>query len=160
MVDYNTWSAVQISFNIPQIVELIWKLSLAVGVGLLIGRERKKRDKSGGSRTMSLICLSATILAVLSMELHQKYSFDFVRLIAYFLPAIGFMGAGLIQKNKDVIDGLTTSATLLTLLPVGFLIGLGYYIYAYIVAFFIWIILESKYVRRKHGKKRIRKANS
>ena len=161
MIDYNTWNIVQVNYNIPQIIEPVWKLSLAIGIGLIIGKERKRHARAGGSRTMALISLCSSFLAILSTEIHKVYPFDFVRLMAYLLPAIGFIGMGVISKTKNNVDGLTTSATLLILLPIGFAIGLGYYIYGSITAFFTWLILESKYsLRRKRGKKRNRKANS
>ncbi|MHA1739470.1 MAG: MgtC/SapB family protein [Candidatus Heimdallarchaeota archaeon] len=125
---------------------VLWKSIVAIVCGWLIGSERKKRDKeAGGSRTMALLCLGATFLAILSLELNTKYDFDFVRMLAYMLPAVGFIGAGVIQKNKDTIDGLTTSSTLLLVLPIGFAIGLNYYSHAIIVTILTWIVLESKY---------------
>lgn len=139
-------------FNLYLIIELVWKLILSIIIGYLLGRERKKHDKSAGSRTMSLICLCATFLAILSLKIHEQYSFDFVRLMSYLLPAIGFIGMGTITKTKNNVDGLTTSATLLVLLPIGFAIGLGYCLYAIITSFLTWLILESKYLRRKNDK--------
>lgn len=122
-------------------------------IGWILGKERKKHDKAGGSRTMAIVCLGATLLAILSIELISIYSFDFVRFMAYLLPAVGFIGMGVIHKTKSSIDGLTTSATLLVLLPIGFTIGLGYFKYGIFTAILTWLILESKYLklRRKHG---------
>ena len=125
------------------------RLILAIIVGYCLGWERKKHDKSGGSRTMALICFTACFLAVLSKELYPYYSFDFVRLMAYLLPALGFLGMGIIHKTNKNVDGLTTSATLLALLPIGFALGLGYFFYSIIGSILIWVILESKYWRLK-----------
>ena len=124
-------------------------LILSALIGYLLGHERKKHDKSGGSRTMALICLGACFLAVLSLELEKIYGFDFVRLMSYDLAAIGFLGMGIITHTKNGIDGLTTSATLLVLLPIGFAIGLHYYWYGIITSLLTWLILESKYWRLK-----------
>ena len=46
--------------------ETIWKMFLAVIVGGLIGAEREYRSKSAGFRTLTLICLGATLFTVLS----------------------------------------------------------------------------------------------
>jgi len=144
---------------IPIIYETILVLaqaSLAIVVGWVIGAERKYRDKdAGGSRTLALLCLGATFLTLISLELNTKYNFDFVRLMAYLLPAVGFIGAGVINKNKDTVDGLTTSSTLLLIIPIGFAIGLGYYAHVIIVTGLTWVVLESKYwtLRRKRCRK-------
>ena len=97
---------------------------------------------------MALICLSSCFLAILSIDLTTRYKFDFVRLMSYALPAIGFIGMGVIKDTKRGVDGLTTAATLLVLLPIGFAIGLNYYFYAIITTFIVYIILESKYYKR------------
>lgn len=129
----------------------MFRLILATIIGWIIGRERKVHSGSGGgSRTMALICLSACFLAILSQEmLTSGYSFDFSRLFAYLLPAIGFIGMSIVNRRDDKIDGLTTSATLLVLLPIGFTIGLGYYFYGIITSIIVYFILESKYILHK-----------
>lgn len=127
----------------------MFRLILAIIIGYILGWERKKHDKAGGSRTMALICFSACFLAILSQELYSYYQFDFVRLISYLLPALGFLGMGIIHKTKKSVDGLTTSATLLALLPIGYAIGLSYFYYGIIGAGLIWLILESKYWKLK-----------
>ena len=126
----------------------MFRLILSIIIGYCLGLERKKHDKSGGSRTMALISFTACFLAVLSKELYPHYTFDFVRLMSYLLPALGFLGMGIIHKTTKSVDGLTTSATLLALLPIGFALGLGYFFYGITGSFFIWVILESKYWRK------------
>ena len=130
-------------------IEIIVKFLLSVLIGLLIGRERKRHDKAGGGRTMSLVCLSATMMTSLSLQLASQYVFDFVRLMAYGIAGIGFLGSGIIVHTKHQTEGLTTASTLLALLLVGFCIGLGYYFMAISASLFILVLLESKYLRRK-----------
>lgn len=127
------------------------RLLLATAIGWVIGRERKIHAGSGGgSRTMALICLSSCFLAVFSKELLLSgYTFDFSRLMAYLLPAIGFLGMSIVNRHDEKIDGLTTSATLLVLLPIGFAIGIGYYFYGIITSIIVYFILESKYILHK-----------
>jgi len=131
----------------------MFRLILSAIIGYIMGHERKKHDKSGGSRTMALISLTATFLSILSHELYNAYSFDFVRLMSYLLPAVGFIGMGIIHRTKNSVDGLTTSATLLMLLPIGFAIGLSYYFYAIIASIITYLILESKYYNTKRRNK-------
>ena len=124
---------------------IIAKLCLAAIIGLVIGRERKRNDKPIGARTFAIICLSSCLLAIISLELSNRgYIFDFVRLISYSLPAIGFLGMGLIHKTSEGVEGLTTASTLFILLPIGFSIGFGLFLYGIISSILLYLLLESK----------------
>jgi len=129
----------------------MFRLILSATIGAVIGKERKKHDKSGGgSRTMAIICMASCFIAVLSIEMSKcGYKFDFVRLMSYLLPAIGFIGMAMVNKTKTGVDGLTTASTLLVLLPIGFAIGLGYFFYGIITGLIVYIILESKYWKKQ-----------
>ena len=121
------------------------KLALSVSFGFLIGKERKKHDKSVGCRTLSILCMSACLVAILTLKLEATYNIDFMRMMAYMIAGISFMGRGAIVKKDGDVDGLTTSATLLISVVMGFFIGLGYYAMAGISTVFIYCVLESKY---------------
>lgn len=128
---------------------MLTKLLVSVLIGLSIGRERKKHEKSGGSRTMAIMCLSACVLAVMSQELVKIYDFDFARLMQGALQGISFIGMGLIWKNKDGVEGLTTASTLFGVVILGFLIGLDFWLLGISTAVLILLILESKYWKIK-----------
>jgi len=125
---------------------ILWKIILSIIVGTVIGKERKKKKKPGGSRTFGLVCMGSTLLAILSLKLLEfGYNFDFVRLMSYGMVSIGFLGSGIIIQNKNKVEGLTTASTLWTTVPLGFCIGLGFYALAIICMIFIYLTLESKY---------------
>ena len=136
-------------------IVIIIKLLLATLVGLLIGRERKKHDKSIGGRTVALICLGATLMGILNLKLMELSGLselsriNIARIPAYTLVAIGFMGRGIITKTKLGVDGLTSSAILFSIVPVGVCIGMGFYEIAITTSILIFVILEMKYLRRK-----------
>lgn len=128
------------------------KLLLAAIIGFVIGRERKRNAKPGGSRTFSLVALGSTLIAILSLELFQVpiinesiVRYDLARLMSYGIAGIGFLGAGVISRNRNHVEGLTTAATLWTIVPVGFCIGLGYFEIAVTASIIIYFILDSKY---------------
>jgi putative Mg2+ transporter-C (MgtC) family protein len=128
------------------------RLLIATVCGWALGRERKKNEKNCGSRTLALVCLTACFLALFSVKIETVYRFDFVRLISYFLPAVGFLGISIISKTKNGIEGLTTSATLLAVLPIGFSIGVGLYFYGIFATILVYCILESKHWCKKGDK--------
>ena len=137
---------------LQDILVFISKVCFASGIGAWLGRERGQYKEYIGARTFSIICLSACLLAILSLELQTKYSFDFVRLLSYGISSIGFLGAGLIWKQDNHIEGLTTASSLFVLMPLGYLIGLAYYLESFIVFILVYIILEFKDKENYHEK--------
>ena len=124
---------------------ILLKIVISILCGYLIGKERKRHDKSAGSRTMSLICLGACVVSIMSLKISINHSCNFMRLMAYTIAGISFIGNGVIIKKRNNVDGLTTSATLLVSVILGFCIGLGYYFLSLVSITSIYLILESKY---------------
>lgn len=120
------------------------RLIIATICGYLIGLERKKHDKSGGSRTMALMCLSACVVAIISLELTSNNT-DVLRFMAGTVQGISFIGMGLIWQNKGDVEGLTTASILFSTVLIGFLIGLSFWFYAIIVTILVYILGELKY---------------
>jgi len=128
---------------------IIAKLLIASMFGFLIGRERKKNDKPGGSRTFALVCLGSALIALISLELlklprPEGVIINFTRLISYTIISMGFLGSGIIVHNKGNIEGLTTAGSLFSLVPIGICIGLGYYFLGITAGIITYIILEMK----------------
>ena len=121
------------------------RIIIATICGYLIGLERKKHDKSGGCRTMALMCLSSCIVAIISTELVKIYSCDILRLMQGCLQGVGFIGAGIVWHYKGATEGLTTASILFTVILIGFLIGLNFWYYAVITTVLFYILGELKY---------------
>lgn len=134
------------NIDIAHIIPII-KILLSTCIGYVIGRERKSHEKTGGSRTLALVMLGSTLLSILSLELIQTFNFDFVRLMSYGVAGIGFLGSGIIMKNKNNIEGLTTASTLFVMMPLGFLVGLGFYSLALVTSIIVYFLLEIKYTK-------------
>ena len=96
----------------------------------LIGIERQVRQKSAGYRTHVLVGLGSCAFTLVS-----AYGFAFVmepgavldpsRIAAQIVSGIGFLGAGVIFKGRDVVRGLTTAATIWVSAAVGMACGAG-----------------------------------
>lgn len=130
---------------------MIFKLLFATIIGWFIGRERKNNDKVGGSRTFAIVCLGATLVAILTQKLaggldnSDQIVLNYTRMMSYTIASMGFIGSGLIRKENGEVEGLTTASTLFVLIPVGFAIGFGYYITALLCGGLLYWILEYKY---------------
>lgn len=138
------------------------KIGLSLFLSGLIGSERERNDKPAGLRTIMLLCLGATLITLFALEFAKTsgLNFDGIRVMAYYLVAIGFVGSGIIGRDKKKkLEGITTASILLPVSAIGFLCGIGSYYLAVISALCIYGILMLKYVRIKiekitNGKKK------
>jgi putative Mg2+ transporter-C (MgtC) family protein len=108
----------------PSVEVILFRLLLVVLVGGLIGAERELRSKSAGFRTMILICLGSFLFTTFSIYI-TKDSPD--RIASNIVTGIGFLGAGVIFKSDNRINGITTAATIWANAALGMGIAGGYY---------------------------------
>src|SRR4029077_8681383 len=86
-------------------------------LGTLIGAERQYRQRSAGLRTNVLVSVGAA--AFVDLAYHLTGADGSVRVIAYVVSGIGFLGAGAIMKEGMNVRGLNTAATLWASAAVG-----------------------------------------
>ena len=104
--------------------DIILKLIFSVIIGGLIGAEREYRSKSAGFRTLTMICIGATLFTVFSELIGAKNSPD--RIASNVVVGIGFVGAGVIFKGDNRVNGITTAAMIWVTAALGMAIGAGY----------------------------------
>ncbi len=78
--------------------------------GTLIGAERQYRQRTAGLRTNTLVALGSAAFVDLGQRLGGDV--ESIRIIAYVVSGIGFLGAGVIMKEGMNVRGLNTAATL------------------------------------------------
>ena len=119
--------------------------------GAVLGWERKHRYQVVGMRTLVLISVSSTLLAILSYSLTEiqtgkgYYGGDPTRIIAGVVSGIGFLGGGAIVHQGLNIRGLTSAAVVWTAAAIGLALGAGLYeqsLLVLAVAIFLLIVLE------------------
>jgi putative Mg2+ transporter-C (MgtC) family protein len=102
------------------------KVLIATLCGLIIGWERERKNKVAGIRTIILICVGSSIFTIASILASQYYDLaDPTRIISNIVTGIGFLGAGVIMRDKDKIIGLTTAAFIWAIAAIGILCGMG-----------------------------------
>jgi len=116
---------------------LLLRILMVIIVGGLIGAEREFRSKSAGFRTMILICLGSFLFTTFSIHISGATS---DRIASNIVTGIGFLGAGVIFKSDNRINGITTAATIWAVAALGMGIADGAY---YIVAICTTLILAS-----------------
>lgn len=113
--------------------DIVIRLALTLAAGAVIGFNRSQRGRTAGLRTTMLVSLAAAaamieanILLGTDMEGPAGYvRMDVMRLPLGILSGIGFIGAGAIVKRDDLVQGVTTAATLWLVTMVGIVIGGG-----------------------------------
>ena len=115
-------------------IEITIRLSLALLLGGAIGIEREYRAKEAGFRTHFLVALGSALFCLVSQFGFGIDLKDSSRVAAQVVSGIGFLGAGTIIFQKNVVRGLTTA--------VGLACGTGMYAAASIATFMVLLGLE------------------
>ena len=118
------------------------RLLLAGLLGFLIGLDREYRAKEAGVRTHFLVAVGAALFTVISIYGFGDGTKDTSRVAAQVVSGIGFLGAGLIVFQKNMVRGLTTAAGLWVTAAIGMACGTGMYAVAAVVTILILIGLE------------------
>jgi putative Mg2+ transporter-C (MgtC) family protein len=85
-------------------------LATAFVLGAVIGYERQVRQRTAGLRTNVLVAVGAAIFVDMANRLAGPDGA--VRVVAYVVSGIGFLGAGVIMREEGNVRGLNTAATL------------------------------------------------
>lgn len=98
------------TFQAYDFLDTLVSLTAAFVLATLIGAERQYRLRTAGLRTNVLVAVSAA--AFVDIGMHLTGADGAVRIIAYVVSGIGFLGAGVIMKEGMNVRGLNTAATL------------------------------------------------
>lgn len=112
------------------IVSVAVRIVLAMIIGGLIGIERGKQGRAAGMRTHILVCLGATLTAMMGFYVNQELGLatDPMRISAQVVSGIGFLGVGtILLKGRFQITGLTTAACVWATATIGLALGAGFY---------------------------------
>lgn len=145
-------------------IDIIIRVSIAALLGLLIGMERSHAGKSAGMRTYSLVCIGSALFVGMTLLVSNEFiqaghqAFDPLRVASQIVVGIGFLGAGVIFVEKQVLTGLTTAAGLWVTAAIGAVTGFKFYeVATYTTALVLFIFeglwyIENRFVRKaKHS---------
>ena len=89
--------------------DFVWRLVLAALFGTIIGLDREYREKEAGFRTHFLVSLGSALMMIVSQYgfseilTHDGVSLDPSRIAAQVVSGIGFIGAGTIIFNHQIV---------------------------------------------------------
>ncbi len=106
-------------------IEFLMRLILSLAFGFVIGTERESRGKSAGISTQSLVIGGSMIFTYISSTLFSNSS---PIIAAQIVTGVGFLGAGIIMKQKaGKVSNLTTAASIWFSASIGMALGFGMY---------------------------------
>jgi putative Mg2+ transporter-C (MgtC) family protein len=104
---------------------IVGHLLLAAALGGIVGLERQLRQKPAGIRTNMLICFGSAVFTVISYQMAGSVGGDHTRIAAQIIPGIGFIGAGVVLRERGTIIGVTSAATIFMMASIGMAAGAG-----------------------------------
>ena len=133
--------------------DFILRIFVAGLLGGLIGFEREVRAKEAGVRTHFIVALGSALFMIISQYAFTG-QFDHARVAAQVVSGIGFIGAGVIIFQKNVVRGITTAAGLWVAAAIGLACGAGMFAVAVAAMLMTIICLETMhFVTRAFGEK-------
>ena len=129
-----------------------WKLETLMAVrtiiaallGAVIGWEREQHRHEAGIRTYAAVSLGACVFGLVSS--HIEGAADPTRIAAQVVTGVGFLGAGVILRDRGQITGLTTAATIWSTAAIGLAIAYGMYILGTLAGLIIFALLALHHV--------------
>ncbi|HEV3233544.1 MAG TPA: MgtC/SapB family protein [Candidatus Dormibacteraeota bacterium] len=109
--------------------DLALRLLLAVLLGAAIGVEREFSRHPAGLRTLILVSMGSCLFTSLGVALASNVT-DPTRIAAQVVTGIGFLGAGAILHQGNIVKGLTTAASTWVAAAVGMTCGFGLFVLA------------------------------
>jgi putative Mg2+ transporter-C (MgtC) family protein len=145
--------------NVLPLSTIIARLAWAALLGSIIGVERNIRRRPAGMRTGFCVSMGAALFTVVSIEIARRTGdTSTTRIASNIVQGIGFLGAGVILRERGSVIGLTTAATIFAVAAMGMAAGGGLYsvsgiacafvLCALVLLFYLedWLNLKPRYM--------------
>jgi len=123
------------TFELLPFLDSVVSLLAAFICGAIIGVERQFRLRSAGLRTNVLVAVGAAAFVDVAARIAGDR--ESLRVIAYVVSGVGFLGAGVIMKEGMNVRGLNTAATLWCSAAVGAAAGVDLLAEALLITIFV-----------------------
>jgi putative Mg2+ transporter-C (MgtC) family protein len=119
----------------PLLREIVLRLLVGLLLGGALGLERSYHGRPAGFRTHALVGLASSALMLVSVyesvwfqsSALIRAAIDPTRMAQGLMTGIGFLGAGVIMRERLTVRGLTTAASIWLTAGIGILVGIGFY---------------------------------
>jgi putative Mg2+ transporter-C (MgtC) family protein len=115
--------------------EIVLRLLVGLLLGGALGLERSYHGRPAGFRTHALVGLASSALMLVSVyesvwfqsSTLIRAAIDPTRMSQGLMTGIGFLGAGVIMRERLTVRGLTTAASIWLTAGIGILVGIGFF---------------------------------
>lgn len=109
-------------------INIMIRMLVSLVLGCIIGLDRSVKRRGAGTKTHTVVCLGATLVALTAQYMEEMFPghSDMARLSAQVISGVGFLGVGTIFVSDHKIRGLTTAASLWTCACIGLAVGTGF----------------------------------
>ena len=127
--------------------QMLGRLFIALALGIVMGLEREIIHKDAGVKTSMLVAGGSCLFTLIALALPFAFtgsaegalmivrdSGALFNVIANIIVGIGFIGGGIIIKNRAHVQGLTTAAIVWSTAAIGILAGIGLWKFATVSA--------------------------
>lgn len=115
-------------------VDAFIRILVATVLGAMLGLEREITAKPAGLRTHMLVSEGSCLFMVGAILLAEQTDtgglagIDPTRVASTIVTGVGFLGAGMILRSGDRVQGLTTAAGIWVAAAIGMLVGSGFFL--------------------------------
>ncbi|HEY1923967.1 MAG TPA: MgtC/SapB family protein [Candidatus Acidoferrum sp.] len=107
---------------------IFYRLAWATLLGAAIGAERTVRRRPAGMRTSVCVTVAAALFTIVSVEIAKRTGdASTTRIASNIVQGVGFLGAGVIMRERGSVVGLTTAAAIFAEAAIGMTAGGGLY---------------------------------
>lgn len=116
--------------------QILLRVCLATVLGGIVGIERERSERAAGLHTHAMVGLGSAVFTIISAFGFQdilgtgSVTLDPSRIAAQIVTGIGFLWAGTIIFQHEMVRGLTTAASIWVVAAIGAAIGAGMYVLA------------------------------
>ena len=125
-----------------QDAELLLRVIAAALLGAMIGWQREHARSEAGVRTFAAVAFGSCVFGLLDGADG--------RISAQVVSGIGFLGAGIIMRNRGHVHGLTTAAALWAMAGIGLLAARGRFLVAAVVTLLLLGLLALPVKKWEH----------
>ncbi len=145
--------------SIFQDFEWLLRIFISALLGFLIGLNRTHKHKPAGVKTYMYVTTASTLITIVSIQSVFSYAgvkehtmMDPMRLAAQIVTGLGFIGAGVILKDRTRVIGLTSAAMIFYAGGIGIAIGAGFYtfvLFSFMVTS-LFVLMGERIEKRKN----------
>ena len=120
--------------------QIVFRLALALFLGVLVGLERQLRQNTAGLRMNTLVAIGAASFVLFGNSIAADgigTGDSLARIASQIVTGIGFLGGGVIMREGASIKGIATAATLWCSAAIGMFAGVGLFNEAIICTVFV-----------------------